>query len=245
MKKTMIFLVILIMIFTFSACSSKDQPKTLISNQFDEYIDHDIVEEKDFNDFINSVSNYTIPGVVVVKTTIRNNFNIIVEEREATGFIYAIYDKSLRVVTSLDAVKSDNETYHVQVEIVDFTNRLYPGLIISKSEEYQISVIKFDTNSSVSKLRKIGFSSYVPMNNEPVLMLSNYDKSRNSLIMGTILSIDSTTGLIQTTLPVDNHIIGGTIINLRNEIVGMVISVNENSAMILSVEKLKTYFSTV
>jgi len=243
MKKLTCSILFIILIFSLSACAKQDDPKYLLVHQYEEFIDYDVSDSTMFDKFINDVSNYTIPGVVVVKVTVRTAFNILVEEREVTGFIYAIYDNSLRVVTSLESVSVSNDGYKVEVSIVDYANRIYTALILTESEEYGIAVIKFDANATVTKLRKIDLAKYTPMNNEPVLMLSNYQKSRNSLIMGTIINKDDELKTYETTLPVDQYIIGGTLINMRRQIVGLVISVDDQDVEIMGIERIREYFN--
>lgn len=243
MRKLVTILVIIVTLFMLVGCSIKENPRAKIVNQFDEYLDNDIIDEDDFDKFINDVSNYNVPGFVVVRATLRNAFNQIIEIREGTGFVFAIYDESLRVLTSLDIVRTQDESQKLTVEILDYANRLYSALVLTRSEEYNLATIKFDTYAAVAKLRKMDISPYVPMDNEPILMISNYKQSRNSLNMGWIIEKNSETGFYKTSLPADEYIIGGTVINLNKEIVGIVVSVESGVANVLGVEHLRAFLN--
>ncbi len=243
MKRYLSILIILITSFFLAACNNQPSPRALLIRQYDEYIDNDILENEAFDYFINQVSNFIIPGTVVVKAVARDAMNQVRDVREGTGFVYAIFENSLRVVTSLETVKITDETWTLTVEIMDFANRSYSALVLNRSEEYNLAKIKFDTNVAISKIRRIDVSAFVPMDYEPLMMISNYQLSRNSMLMGLLIEKDAETGLYKTDIPADEYALGGAVINTRRQVIGMVVDVEEGFALLLGVTQLRTYLN--
>lgn len=241
MKRTLSIIYLIVTLIFLVGCQQELSPKDKLLRQYDQYIQHDIRDEHIFDDFINDVSNFTIPGTVVIRTTARDAFNLVREVKEGSGFIYAIYDNSLRVVTSLDAVSVTNTSWTVTVEIIDYANRAYSALVLNRSTDYNLAKIKFDTNVAVSRLRKIDLSSYDPLMLEPIMMISNYQKSRNSMYMGLLIEKNEEEGIYITSIPADEFTIGGTVIDMRRRVIGMVIAVEDGKAQVINLEQLKAY----
>ncbi len=241
MKKILLIFVILVSLTLLSACGNQNDPRRMLIKQYDQYLENDILDQDNFDYFINQVSNFTIPGTVVVKAVARDTLNQVRDVREGTGFVYAIYENSLRVVTSLETVKLRDESWTLTVEIIDFANRSYDALVLNRSEEYNLAKIKFDTNVAISKIRKIDVSIYEPMDQEPLMMISNYQLSRNSMIMGFLMSKNEETDIYVTDIPADEYALGGAVINTSRQVIGMVIDVEDGFAHLLGIQKLREY----
>lgn len=243
MKRIITFIILMLASFILVACSGQPDPRTLLLRQYNEYLDSDILEDESFDYFINQVSNFIIPGTVVVKTVARDSLNQVRDVREGTGFVYAIYENSLRVVTSLETVKVVDENWTLTVEIIDYANRSYTALVLNRSTEFNLAKIKFDTNVAISKIRRIDVSSFAPMDYEPLMMISNYQLSRNSMIMGLLIEKNVETGIYRTDIPADEYALGGAVINTRRQVIGMVVDVEDGFAHLLGVEQLRLYLN--
>ncbi|RJX24297.1 MAG: serine protease [Acholeplasma sp.] len=241
MKKIMIVFVLILSSLMLMSCNRELSPEELLANQYDAYLNEDIMSEEYFDQYINEISNFTIPGMVIVKTTIRDNLGILLQEKEGSGFIYQIYDDSLRVVTSYDVVTTDIPNATLTVQIYDFASRAYTALVLNRSEELGLAKIIFDTKVSIAKVRKLLFSPYIPLDNEPIMMISNYQQVHNSMLMGLLSSKDLDNDFYYVNIPVDQYVKGGAVINMRNQVIGVVVDFTEDQAVILGLNTLREY----
>lgn len=241
MKKIMMIFVISLTSLILMSCNRELTPEEMLANQFDAYLNEDIMSEEYFDKYINEISNFTIPGMVIVKTTIRDSLGILLEEKEGSGFIYQIYDDSLRVVTSFDVVSTDIPNSTLTVQIYDFASRAYSALVLNRSEELGLAKLIFDTKVSIAKIRKLLFSPYVPLDNEPIMMISNYQQVHNSMLMGLINSKDIENDFYYVNIPVDQYVKGGAVINMQNQVIGVVVDFTEDQAVILGLNTLREY----
>jgi hypothetical protein len=244
MKKVMLFVFVLLLSLTLFGCKDPDKdPAVILFNQYESYLEEDIMSPEFFDNFLNEASNQIIPGIVTIKKTIKNSFGLPVDTKEGTGFIYEIYDNSMRVLTAYDLVTLESEEFTVTYEIYDYANRSYNALVLDRSEAYGLARLKFDTIASVARIRKLMISNYIPMDNEPLLMISDYQRTHNSMVMGLLLSKNADTDRYATTFPADVYSVGGVVIDMRNQIVGLTIRYYEDQAVIIGLQSIRTYLN--
>lgn len=243
MKKLMLVITILLSLFTLSSCMSPDDETAKLIAQYDQYIEEDIVDQHVFNAFINSVSNDIMPGVVLVRMTVKNRFNVVVRVSEGTGFIFDAHDNQLRVVTSLDVVLVGDDTLIPSYEILDFADRNYSASLEDRSLTYNMAKLQFNANIQITRLHELKLASEHPMNQEPLMMLSNYQSIRNAMTMGLLLEKQNENLQYVTSILGDELSIGGVLINMRQEVTGMVVRINDEdqSMQIFGIDALKDY----
>lgn len=240
-KLLLVLFVFLASLLLFGCKDSNDDPAVLLFHQYESYVEEDIMKPEVFDAFLNEASNRIIPGIVSVRKTIKNSFGLTVEIKEGTGFVYEIYDNSLRVLTAYELVTLESGTYITTYEIFDYANRSYNALVLDRSEEYGLAKLKFDTIAAVARIRKLTISNYIPMNQEPLLMISDYQRTHNSMVMGLLISKDVEIDRYETTFPTDLYSVGGVVVDMRNEIVGIAISYQDNQAVILGLKSIREY----
>ena len=241
MKKILILFVFLISALILASCNREPSREELLARQYEAFVSEDIIDESYFDSFINEISNFSIPGMVIVKTTITDNLGILLQEKEGSGFIYRIYEDTIRVVTSFDVVSTDIPNATLTVQIYDFANRAYSALVLSRDDELGLAKLIFDTKVSIAKIRPLFFSPYVPLDNEPIMMISNYQQVHNSMLMGLLNHKDETNDFYYVNIPVDQYIKGGAVINMRNQVIGVVVDYTEDQAIILGLNTLREY----
>lgn len=239
MKKWMIILIALFILTFLTGCIQDSEPTVALISQFDEYQREDIEDLETFNDFINHVSNDIVKGFVLVKMTVRDHTHQVVRTKISTGFIYNAYLSKQIIVTALDAISiSDRET--ATYEIINSAETSYYATVIDRSTEYRMAKLSIDISSGDSdRFSTLNLAKYAPMSKEPVLMLSNYNEVKNAMHMGFF---ESKINLFYTTtLKIDKHSLGGVIINMRKEVIGIVVSVDDMAVTIMGVEALNNY----
>jgi hypothetical protein len=244
MKKVMLFVFVLLLSFTLLGCKDPDKdPAVILFNQYESYLEEDINSPEFFDNFLNEASNQIIPGIVTIKKTVKNSFGLTVDTKEGTGFIYEIYENSMRVLTAYELVTLESEEFTVSYEIYDYANRSYSALVLDRSEAYGLARLKFDTIASIARIRKLMISRYIPMDNEPLLMISEYQRTHNSMVMGLLESKNEETDRYITTIPADAYSVGGVVIDMRNEIVGLTIRYYEDQAVIIGLQSIRNYLN--
>jgi hypothetical protein len=244
MKKVMLFMLVFLFSLTLIGCKDPDKdPAVILYNQYESYIEEDITNPEFFDNFLNKASNEIIPGIVTIKKTIKNSFGLTVDTKEGTGFIYEIYDNSMRVLTAYELVTFESEEFTVSYEIYDYANRSYSALVLDRSEAYGLAKLKFDTIASIARIRKLLISRYIPMDNEPLMMISDYQRIHNSMVMGLLLSKNEETDRYVTSFPADLYSVGGVVIDMRNEIVGVTIRYYEDQPIIIGLQSIRTYLN--
>lgn len=214
-----------------------------ITSQYNHYLESDIADIGNYDQLINTIAEETIPATVRVKTIIKNALNITVEIRQGTGLIYEVFGNSLRVVTSYDLINVMDNQYTVSYEVYDYLNRSYTALVLSRSEELGLAKLKFDTNVSVARLRTVNFSRFIPLNGEPVMMISFYHLLQNSLTMGKIESYNESKDLYETSIDTDSYTLGGAVIDMRNQVIGLAVGTLENKVQVIGAASIKNYLN--
>lgn len=243
MKKYILIVILVLSLLMFSGCTSPDDKTASLIAQYENYVQDDIENQLTFNKFINSVSNDVMPGVVLVRMTVKNRFNVVVRVSEGTGFIYDAHDNQLRVVTSLDVVLVGDDALTATYEIIDFADRNYVASLEDRSLEYNMAKLQFNANIQFTRLHELKLADEHPMNREPLMMLSNFQSIRNAMTMGLLLNKENENLIYKTTLLGDEFSIGGVIINMRKEVTGIVVRmIDEDLSMqIYGLDALKDY----
>lgn len=245
MRKIMRICLIMILSVLLISCVPQDEETRLLQKQYDDYMVHDIANDLYFDAFINGVSNEIIPGVVVIKMTGKDVFNRVIETSIGTGFIFQTYESHVKVLTAATLVEQKQSSLSYTIEFIDFANQSYTGQIKHVDASLGLATLEFNVHVASAKLKKLNFSSFEPRIHEPLLMISNYQGSRNSLLMGLLLGKDDTLNTYQTSIPMDQHCIGGTLMNMQHQVIGLVISYEEGQAVCVDLDAIQAYIKAL
>ena len=244
MRKIITTLLIFALSFLLISCVPQDEQTKLLQKQYDDYILHDIRDDAHFDALINGVSNEVIPGVVVIKMTGKDVFNRVISTSVGTGFIYATYEASVKIITSAKVIEQKQTNLNYAIEFIDYANQSYTGQIKHVDENMGVAILEFSVHVSSTKLKKLTLATDSPRVNEPLLMISNYQGSRNSLLMGLLLNKDDESFSYETSIPYDAHSIGGTLMNMQHQVIGLLISYEDQEAYVINLDMLKQFLST-
>lgn len=243
MKKIFSLMIIMISMIFLTSCINPDDETASLIAQYEDYISTDIADQIKFNTFINDVSNDVMPGIVLVRMTVRNRFNVIVRVSEGTGFIYDAHENQLRVVTSLDVILVGDDNLIPSYEIVDFADRNYTATLSDRSLTYNMAKLQFNANLNITKLHELKLAGEDPLDQEPLMMLSSYQSIRNAMTMGMLIEKQSNNLIYMTSILADQNTLGGTIINMRKEVTAMVVRYldEEETIQVYGLKALKDY----
>ncbi|HAX03949.1 MAG: hypothetical protein A2Y45_07450 [Tenericutes bacterium GWC2_34_14] len=243
MRKLLYLLLATIFAISLTSCIPQEEEARLFQEQYDQYLIHDISNDTYFDQMINTLSNDTIPSIVVVNVLGKNALGQIQEVKMGTGYIYALYSSSAKVITASKLLEETKSYLTYSVEIVDFTNDIYTAEIIENNEALGLATLSFNVNVSQAKLKKLDLATYEPRVNEPLLMISNYQRSRNAMHLGLLETINAETDDYITTLTVDSNCLGAVILNMQHQVVGLVIDTLDDVPIILTIEDILFFFN--
>ena len=245
MRKLLSIICFIILALVLTACIPQEEEARLFQEQYDQYLLHDIADDAYFDQMINTLSNDIIPSIVVVNVIGKNNLGQVKDITIGTGFIYALYTTSAKVITSSQLIHQTHSFYNYSYEIIDFTNQSYTAEIIEDDQTLGLTTLSFNVNVADAKLRKLNLATYEPRINEPILMIANYQRSRNSMHLGLLEDKDAETSVYRSSLTVDSHCLGGTILNMQQEVMSLVIGIEGIYPILINLEDIKLFLTNI
>lgn len=242
MKKILLLITLCFVVF-LASCSSNDIKTQQLIYQYDQYLEHDIRQEANFDKLINHISNDVMHGLVYIKITIRTALGFLVEERTGTGFIFDKEGSNAKILTSYHLIKRDNANYRMRYDIYDFQGHEYTATLINASETFELATLAVSFNESIDHTKAMTFATNVSLPKEPVFMLSNFQRFRNSLTMGLISSYEENN--MSTTLAYDPYCLGATLLNSFGEVIGIMVDIDANNPVIYYTPYIQTYLDII
>lgn len=236
-KIVLCFLVCFMMLL--SSCQIPQSPEAKLIAQFDEYTANDIADINYFHAYINRISNEVMPGIVLIKKTVRNHLNTIIDTASGTGFIYETNGNTALIVTTFSLVHVEDDTFVVTYEVLDFVNQSYQGTRIDSNEETGLAKLQISANLQTAKLTKLTLSTYEPIPKEPFILISHYRYVRNAILMGLLLEVEDQQYRIS--IQVDQTSLGAVLVDTHARVFGMITNFDETNPVIIKLNELNTY----
>lgn len=238
MRKLRLLFVLCLVILLGSCLQNETKTEELIVH-YNRYLDNDISDETNFDELVNYMSNDVIHGLVLIKATIRTQLGFLVEVRYGTGFIAGKEGLNATIISAYNLVHLDNQNHRLRVDVYDFQGNEYTASLtdISSTSGLMSLTVSFSQLHDQTKIMTLSDTFSLP--NEPVFMLSHYQRFRNSITMGLIKIYDEDT--ITTTLSFDNYTMGAVLINSLGEVIGIAADTNQSETLIYNASYIKAY----
>ncbi len=211
----------------------------VLSSQYETYISRDILDDQQFETFLNIATLDTIQSNIMIKVQIYDELNNVVETRYGSGVIVSkgVY---YYVLTTSDLTYTD-EYHNVSYQTTDFQGRITKAYIDHISLEYGLTVLRYQ-RVLANRLPVIDFAPSVSMSGEPLLLFGYKGKTMNSMTMGLMIEedIDNATlnNYFYTSISTDEYANGSAIINTNNQLVGIQMGVVDGMSYAISITEI-------
>ncbi len=224
MKKN--FIMAFFLMFILFGCTGifnreeKTDEYKLLSEQYNEFLDQDIINYDQFKTFINHTTLNSALASVVLRVEIRDYRGELLDSRIGSGTIFYSDPLYYHVVSTYDLVHIARGQY-ASFYITDIFGTPYRGVLMYESEDYGLSGIRF-VKDMMHTLKSINISPYEPVAGEPVMLLGYQQEIVSSRTMGFIMDNDEDDAqFLIADLSSDEYGNGGAIINTNNRLVGI------------------------
>jgi len=241
--KKLIFLLFTLSLFLSSCIKVIEEEDSeeyrVLSSQYETYISRDILDDQQFESFLNIATLDTIQSNIMIKVQIYDELNNLVETRYGSGVIVSkgVY---YYVLTTSDLTYTD-EYHNVSYQTTDFQGRITKAYIDHISLEYGLTVLRYQ-RVLANRLPVIDFAPSVSMPGEPLLLFGYKGKTMNSMTMGLMIEedIDNATlnNYFYTSISTDEYANGSAIINTNNQLVGIQMGVVDGMSYAISITEI-------
>lgn len=247
MKKMFIIFIFLIFIFqgcTFFETDNQVDANEHLTDQFENYRDKDILDQKTYHQFVNQLSLETSLASVALKIEIYDSVGSLQEIRIGSGVIFYSDALYYHVMTSYEMGYVSNRLY-ASYEITDVFGNLYHGALQNYSKELGLSSIVFGKVQQ-QRLDFLRISSYDPFIGEPVLLLGFQYGVINMKTQGFIIhkinDKNAHSKYLLSNIPSDENGTGAALVNMRNELVGIQLGILDDVVYFVGHDTVSKFF---
>lgn len=254
MRKAMIFVMIIIISMSLSACRTEKTYDDL----YLEYLTH--LEENEVNyqstiDYFNHVSSEVIKSVVHIEKAVYG-----IGSSTGSGVVIKAEESHYYVLTNNHVVYVSENTTQVDYVVTDYLGNDYNAILIAHSEDYDLAILRIARRTF--ELPVIEFSPHNPVKGRNLAILGYPSFQLNAITIGDVIDyapieVSSTSYDIINVLfdilicdaPVKSGSSGSVVINQQFQLVGIVyagnfVDANETSeyTFCIPVEKVFEFF---
>lgn len=223
MKKTLVFLMILIITLTLTGCVEITYEG--VYDSYQSYLDDNNDDYDQLMSFYNELNTEWIKGTITVKSIITElDFSSV-----GTGFIYAEDEDYYYALTNSHVIGGGIYYQHI-IHALDLTGLSYDATLIAYDTDYDLAAIKFLKGDN--DLLYIPFAEHSPEYRDYVSVLGHPDGQVNGLMIGyyldmTTLSLSAQSigtvdfSVLKLTVPVQPGSSGSVVMNMNYEAVGV------------------------
>lgn len=213
-----------------------------LSSQYESYISHDILDEQQFEEFINIATFETIQSNIMIKVQIYDDLNNLVETRYGSGVVVSkgVY---YYVLTTAELTYT-SEYHNVSYLTTDYQGRVTKAYLDHISLDYGLTVLRYQ-RVLATRLPVIKFAPATPLQGEPLLQFGYKGEIMNSMTMGMMIEEDIIAGptneYFYTSITTDEFANGSAIINMSNQLVGIQVSVVDGMSYAISISEIMQF----
>lgn len=210
-----------------------------LSSQYDAFITHDISDDQQFEAFLNTATFETIQSNIMIKVSIYDDLNNLVETRYGSGVVVSkgVY----YYVLTINSLTYTSDYHNVTYQTTDYQGRVTKAYIDHISLDYGLTVLRYQ-RVLATRLPVIDFASDVSLQGEPLLQFGYKGETMNSMIMGLMIEeyLDEETSLeyFYTSIPSDEYANGSAIINMSNQLIGIQMGIVDGMSYAISINEI-------
>lgn len=220
MKKLSLLIILLVFSFMIQGCQlmvveeDTDEYRQL-SDQYNDYITSDISEVDNFREFMNEASDVLVTSVFMIEADVLDNFGRVKMTYYGTGTLVYEDMNYLYILTTYEMINFDND--EVNHYTTDAYGETVPARIHAFDETLHLGILKV-RNTVRNNYNVVDFASYLPLNNELLLMISNDHPIQNIQKLGYYLYQYQTSYMDVISTQNAN---GSPVFNLKRELIGI------------------------
>ncbi len=219
MRNIFTLFVLLLSMFLLVGCMEELPPETLaLQQQYDDYRTNEFSDFDHFVTYMNTFSLETSHAGVYIEASYSVNpltrvshesMGVIIHEDQ--NYYYAVTDSHL----------FDDGERNYRITVTDTYNHVIIGQRIAIDKILEIALIKF--TKPAKALYVLEAAHALPINQEPVLLLSSLGQIRQHVSLGNLIYDGNVLG-VTVDLPLDDGIVGGAVFDVNLRLVGMIVS---------------------
>jgi len=211
----------------------------VLSSQYEAYISRDILDDQQFQTFLNTATLNTVQSNIMIKVQVYDDLNNLVETRYGSGVV--VSKGVFYYVLTTNSLTYTDEYHNVSYQTTDYQGRVTKAYIDHISLDYGLTVLRYQ-RVIANRLPVIEFAPSVSMQGEPLLLFGFKGKTMNSMTMGLMIEedVDNETlnNYFYTSISTDEYANGSAIINTNNQLVGIQMGVVDGMSYAISITEI-------
>ena len=203
-----------------------------LEEQFNIYLANDLTSDAKFIDYMNDLTLMHASENVTISYEI-DQVNV-----NQSGVIVGIDGINVYVLSYNHEAFNDND---IDINIIDFKNRIKSAEIIKTDGQYDVVLLRFRT-FDVSELTTVKYADLIPIENEFISSISNYNGISSYVMLG-IFKETISEGYYALDMQASQTVLGSSVYNANHEIIGIRV-LNNDDIVILSIEMIKEFIES-
>lgn len=255
MRRSLLIVILMMTVLALSGCSDVfdrivyDADYLALRDAYETYQNKEVDDLDDLARFINRVTLETSRSNVMIEVSIYADESLL-EKRHGSGVIVKTDQVFTYVLTTLDLLEKEEGTT-LDLSVNDYLLREHSASIEAQSEEHELALLKI-TKSIKDVLPAIDLAQQSPQTGEQVLLIGFQAQVINAINLGIVTDYrhDVLPGLelMETDIPADDYGLGGAIIDMNHDMVGMLFLISQDeepAAYAISLLTVKAFLSSV
>jgi S1-C subfamily serine protease len=235
MRKLLLTVLLMLTVVMLSSCSDVfdqivyDDDYLVLRDAYETYQNKEVDDLDDLARLINKVTLETSRSNVMIETSIYDDESLI-EKRRGSGVIVRTDQVFTYVLTTLDLLEND-KGMTLELSVNDYLLREHSASIEAQSEEHRLALLKI-TKPIKDVLPAIDLAEQSPQTGEQVLLIGFQAQVINAINLGIVTDYrnDVLPGLelMETDIPTDDYGLGGAVIDMNRDMVGMLYLISQD-----------------
>lgn len=219
MRKSLTFIIAILLVFSLASCRKELDPDIVaLQTQYDNYRAKSFYNYEQFAEFINLFSLETIQSGVYISTEYLLSSDTT-SMSESYGIIVHQDLVSYYAVTTLDIPEEPFSRRIITVR--DNFGVLTNGIFYLADETLGLVLIQIPKTQK--ELEVVKFSDAIPLQDEPIVLVSDLDNIRNQILLGHFEHHDDEYRFMSEQL-LDEGAIGGGVFDINQNFIGLIVS---------------------
>lgn len=239
MKKITLVMMLLFLSFTFYGCSilttQENTPEYMqLSDQYSQYVTHDITNYDDFKDIMNEASNISTTSVFSLKTETLNIYNRVASSLYGSATLFFEDSGYIYLLTTFEVLETTSRK--VNYYVTDAYGDTLSATIFSVNEELGLGILR--ASSSINEYHQVKFAEFVPLPDELMILISNSYPIQNIQRLGSYYTNDNLSYMRVKSSQNSN---GSPIFNLALEVIGIQKAYDQTYVEIIDFKTITDY----